>query len=76
MIKTDMLDPLITRVSMIREVVIRNARSIMLFLMARVNRSFSRIIMVGGVKVKEMRMLLSSVSNVGFLVIMLQSVLN
>lgn len=76
MIKTVVLVPLITRVPVIREVVIKNAGGLMLYLMVKVNISFSIKIMVGGVIVGEVLMLLSNISNVGYLVIMLQSVLH
>lgn len=75
MMKTAMLDPLITRVSMIREVVIRITGSRMSFQMVRVNKSFSRGIMVGRFKVGEVLLLLSNGSNMVYLVIVLQSVL-
>ena len=75
MTKTIVLDPLITRVSVIREVVIKISESLILFLMVRVNINSSRSIIMGRFKVGEVLLIRSSASNVVYLDIMLQSVL-
>lgn len=71
-----MLGHLITRVSATRGMVVKVAGSLMLFLMVKVKRSSSRRIMVGKFKFGEVLLPISSVLNVGFLVIVLQSVLH
>lgn len=71
MMMATVLDPLITRVSVIREVVIRIIGSLMSFLLVKVNKSFIIKVMVGRAKVGEVLLLLSNVSNVEFFVIMI-----